>query len=249
MLYILIPSYRDTTLLSRCIESVDRMLKEEPYVLLVNYTHMRIGFPQAVNLLFRSALVHGDAEEIVLLSNDVEVLTEDWITQFREAASPRDVGMVGAQCCLPEKDGGWTYLVPHSEYPWYRASEEPYIGPPYETVYPPFSFCYIKPVVIENVGFLDTKFTPGYYEDYDYGLRAWMKDFRSLIQPSVHAKHLLGYTMGKIADFYPTKQAEYHMDKWGWLVKDRTPSEVLKLLKDGTWRDLLHVHVTRNRPS
>ena len=82
-----------------------------------------------------------------------------------------------------------------------------------------------------DVGLLDEKFSPGYYEDYDWGLRAWMKGYPSMIEPKTTYRHLLGYTMGKIPGFYPTKQAEYHMEKWSWLVKDKTPQQLLEALK------------------
>ena len=63
------------------------------------------------------------------------------------------------------------------------------------------------------------------------GIRAWLKGYKSLIDPSVIFHHVRGVTMGSIPGFYPESQAKYHMEKWGWLVKDKNPHEILCELK------------------
>lgn len=234
MLYILIPSLRDTEYLSKCISSINKTL-HEPYILLVNYTWEKIGFPKAVNTLWRSALAQSDCDELVLLSNDVEILTDNWINMFREL----DVwGMVGGQAQIGRVEGEAYYHHPHSEYPWYRRESTPYSGLPYKVIHTPFSFLYMRRSVLESVGFLDEGFSPGYYEDNDYGVRAWLKGFKSMVEPRIIYRHYLGYTYEthyRNSAWTTSPQAKYYWSKWSYLLDGlETPEQIItKLCGEG----------------
>jgi GT2 family glycosyltransferase len=106
-----------------------------------------------------------------------------------------------------------------------------------ELVYPGFAVAFITKACLNKVGMFDDYFHPGYYEDYDYGVRAWLEGFRVLWFPSVQYKHERGGSFSKaFPDFYPTRQANYFHAKYPFLKHGQDSREALKILKQRSKR-------------
>ncbi|WP_282941176.1 glycosyltransferase family 2 protein [Paenibacillus sp. RC67] len=195
MTSIIIPNYNGLHLLEPCIQSIREHTKTAYEIIVVdNGSHdgsvpycinekiklislpFNRGFPYACNLGLRTAV--GDA--LLLLNNDT-LLTPHWLDHMlRCLYSAEDIGIVG----------------PVTNY----ASGKQQITEPFTTVtemaeqynHPDHSkwqqtervigLCFLfKRELMNKIGFLDERFSPGHLEDDDYCYRARQAGFRLMI--------------------------------------------------------------------
>ncbi|QJD84080.1 glycosyltransferase family 2 protein [Cohnella herbarum] len=195
---IIIPTYNRLDLLQRCIYSI-RQYTEMPYEIIVvdngstdgtaswcmqqNLALLSLprneGFPIACNKGLR--LSSGDT--LVLLNNDT-VVTKNWLSNMSAALlSSSEVGIVGPvtnyasgsqQVQYPFEDLAEfqriAVEVNVSDYAkWVRV--ERIVG-----------FCFVfRRSLMEKIGLLDERFSPGHYEDDDFCLRTRLHGFSLLV--------------------------------------------------------------------
>jgi GT2 family glycosyltransferase len=148
------------------------------------------GFPAGVNQAASAA----SGEFLLLLNNDTEVLDNSLETAVRFLAENRDVGAVGGRVllldgtlqeagCLLGRDG-------HSSQ-YGRGS--PPSAPEYQfrrdVDYCSAAFLMTPRAVFRQLGGLDEAFSPGYFEDADYGIRLWRSGWRVVYLPEVAIVH------------------------------------------------------------
>lgn len=195
---IIIPSYNGLGLLRSCVESIRRHT-EVPYEIIivdngssdetVAYAVREKlvlfalpgnrGFPEACNR--GMSIASGD--QLLLLNNDVEVQPR-WLSNMLAALwSASEVGLVGPvtnfasgrqQIDLPwAGEADFTSLAERMNRPDPAKWQE---------VRRLIGMCLLmKREVLENVGYLDERFSPGHYEDDDYSYRARQRGYKLLV--------------------------------------------------------------------
>ncbi len=172
--------------------------KEFPFVRVIN-NDSNIGFPAAVN----KAIVNTLGEYVLLLNNDT-VVTAGWLDRLIEVAeSDKKIGIVGpisneVSGAQKDKDAVYNNMAEMSLY-----AEEIKIKNKDEVVpFPRVAFLctLIKKDVIEKIGGLDERFSPGNYEDDDFCLRAQLAGFKTVIAKDIFIHHYGSVSFKKDGD-------------------------------------------------
>lgn len=230
---IIIPTFNERKLLLDCIYSI-REHTHIPYEIIVvdnastdgtleeliinqipfvSFSSNR-GFPAACNAGMK--LARGNT--LLLLNNDV-LLTPNWLGHMLECLHHReDIGIVG----------------PMTNY----ASGIQQIGEPYTNlvdmilkynlgnrgkyteVQRLIGFCFLfKREVMDGIGLLDERFSPGHYEDDDYCYRARQAGYRLMIAEDTFIFHHGSASFGKKSEeefqAIVARSRNLFMDKWG----------------------------------
>lgn len=225
--YVLIPSYGNVDRLRTCLLSLQPAHRTDLRT-LINYASEGLGhaegFTVATNQLLRAAQAEG-AESVFVVSDDTHMQTEDWATKILEYAKENpDVGAIMPMEIIPGK--GFA-LLPHSGETRPLDSTEPE-----EIAYPMFAFVWIRGTALANVGLLDERFNPGYYDDYDYGIRLWQKGYRCVWLPTVCFMHERGVTMGKYHAGGVGNSAARFQAKYPWTYHGMDTKKLIVKLKE-----------------
>ncbi|MFC4596967.1 glycosyltransferase family 2 protein [Cohnella hongkongensis] len=195
---IIIPTYNGLDWLRRCVDSI-RRYTELPYEIIVvdngsqdgtaawclreKLTLVSLprndGFPAACN----RGLLLSSGDTLVLLNNDT-VVTPNWLGNLSAALySAANVGIVGPVTNYADGPQQVRYSFENLEEfqrvakavnapdrsKWNRA--ERVVG-----------FCFVfRRELMETIGLLDERFSPGHYEDDDYCLRARLHGYGLLV--------------------------------------------------------------------
>ncbi|MCE3202970.1 glycosyltransferase family 2 protein [Paenibacillus sonchi] len=206
MTSIIIPTYNRLSLLSSCVEAV-REYTELPYEIIVidnastdgtdaycrenKLTFISLpqnrGFPAACNLGMQ--LASGD--ELLLLNNDV-IVSQGWLTHLKNALySAPDVGIVGP--VTNYASGRQQISVPYTDISGFHAEAERLgLRGPSEWIGTQrlVGLCFLfKRELLDTIGFLDERYSPGHYEDDDYCYRARLRGYRLLIAGNCLVHH------------------------------------------------------------
>lgn len=150
-------------------------LQMQPDIRLVKNVE-NVGFPRGCNQGIRKA----KGENILLLNNDV-VVTEQWLTNLLKCLyAKEDTAAVG-----PVTNNASYYSSIHTSYgdiqemqdfaKLYNQSDEN----KWEERMKLIGFCMlIKKTILDEIGLLDERFTPGNYEDDDLSLRMFEKGYK-----------------------------------------------------------------------
>jgi len=173
------------------------------YDLVRNKDNM--GYSKGNNVGIRYAMKKYKPKYILLLNNDVAIADPKWLDKLIEVAS-RDgkIGIVGCKLLYPDgriqhagirfAGSRITFGAGHIGY------GERDVGQ-YDRVYEVQGITgacmLIKSEVLKEVGLLDERFTPYWYEDVDYSLRAGKK-FKIMFVGTTKVIHLEGSTFKKI---------------------------------------------------
>lgn len=195
---IIIPTYNGLHLLRTCIEAI-KTWTDTPYEIIVvdnastdgtaDYCRMsgitfislpdNRGFPAACNL----GLLLASGDEVLLLNNDV-VVSAGWLSNLKAAlySSPY-VGIVGPVTNYAsgrqQIKTGYTGLAEFHAAARHANIPDPRKWVPVKRL---VGLCFLlKREVLESVGLLDERFSPGHYEDDDYCYRARLQGYRLLI--------------------------------------------------------------------
>jgi GT2 family glycosyltransferase len=149
------------------------------------------------NLLAQS---YPDAD-ILLLNNDVEILSSDWLWQLADAAySSPDIaaaggllldseGRISEAGAVLQADGSGRNLgrgLPETAAP----------AGPYFVGYCSGCLLYMKRESLKRVGLLDPLFAPMYYEDVDWQFRAHLLGLKTVFTPNARVRHHEGSSAG-----------------------------------------------------
>jgi len=203
---IIIPTNDRLDLLIRCVESVRRYSPEDAEIIVVDNgsadgtiswclsERVRFvslarneGYPAACNKGLRVAA--GDA--LVLLNNDT-VVSPRWLDNLLAALySAPDIGMVGP--VTNYASGRQQVRYPYADLEEFqRIAAEVNVSDPAKWIRAEriVGVCLaFRRELMERIGLLDERFSPGHYEDDDYCLRARLHGFGLLICPDALIHH------------------------------------------------------------
>lgn len=232
---IIIPTYNGRHLLQACVESI-RQYTDTPYEIIVvdnastdgtdaycrNQQLMYIslpenrGFPYACNMGLQ--LASGD--ELLLLNNDV-IVSFNWLSNLKAALySAADIGIVGP--VTNYASGRQKVSTAYTDMPGYHSeAQAANIRNPMKWMEAVrlVGLCFLfKRTVLNTVGLLDERYSPGHYEDDDYCYRARLKGFKLLIAGDCLVHHEGSASFKQV---YPTELQELvernrklFMSKW-----------------------------------
>jgi GT2 family glycosyltransferase/glycosyltransferase involved in cell wall biosynthesis/Flp pilus assembly protein TadD len=176
------------------------------------------GFPAAVNQGFLEA----KGDDVVLLNNDA-VVTEGWLEELlRVAESDRRIGIVGPmsnRISGAQSDAAATYTTIDEMHRYAARMAEERKN---ETLVVPrvaFFCTLIRRAVLDAVGSVDERFSPGNYEDDDFCLRANIAGFTSVIARGTFVHHYgsKSFLADGVASY--KRRLEHNLDifarKWG----------------------------------
>jgi len=160
--------------------------KHDNYKLILN--NENLGFPKAVN----QAIKISTGKYYLITNNDI-VVTKGWLERMvRVAESDPLVGIVGpisnsVSGVQLDKNASYKNI---SELPVYAAKiREQNANQSMEFPRVAFLCTLIKREVIEKLGGLDERFSPGNFEDDDFCLRAQLAGYKTIIAKDVFIHH------------------------------------------------------------
>lgn len=179
--------------------SVEMLEAEFPETALIENGRNK-GYSKANNQVITRAK-DKSADYVLLLNNDTEIVQENWLTRLVEVSERnQDLGVVGCKVVEPSGEihyDGRYFPLSNFLYPWTKAK---YRYNRHEFNNTDDSFEYIDEVVgavflikmdlIETIGGLDEGYSPAYYEESDYCVRAWDAGYRVAYVPDVEVVHL-----------------------------------------------------------
>jgi GT2 family glycosyltransferase len=208
-LSIILIAYNQAKYTSECINSIkehtninyeiiliDNASNDETQKLFSNdLNHLRyfrndhnVGFPAAVNQGIKEAL----GNYILILNNDT-VLTTNLIDRLIEVAeTDPNIGIVGPisnEVSGLQKDENAKYNSIEEMHKYAAEVREKNKGQILHFPRVAFLCTLIKREVIEKIGGLDERFSPGNYEDDDFCLRAQLAGYKTVIAKDVFIHH------------------------------------------------------------
>lgn len=240
--YILLPTYGELDLVWRCVEAIEEHIGCLEPTILINYESDSIGlkgggFTGACNRLMNMALSDPHLHGVYVVGNDTKVVTDDFNHKVLTYAQKNpSVGSIMFAERIPNDvysrlPGGNTAFPIHKDN---IPTEEDILDkyPDREIPYPMLAFAWIRGETLRQVGVLDERFAPGYYDDFDWGARAWLAGWATMWVPSLQFNHLRGHTMGRLYPNSGADGARKFYEKYPYLRFGQNEAEVLKMLKD-----------------
>ncbi|PJI09696.1 MULTISPECIES: glycosyltransferase family 2 protein [Clostridium] len=151
------------------------------------YNKVNEGFPKGCNVGIKKA----SGSEILLLNNDV-IVTSNWLLNLKKCLySDNKIGAVGpvTNTCYGKQK---IFVKYNSLYEMQRFAKKYNVSNSNRWVKTRglVGFCIlIKMKVINNLGYLDERFTPGNFEDDDYCLRMVRKGYKLMICKDTFVHH------------------------------------------------------------
>ena len=189
--------------------SVELVQKEFPQVRLIENVNNE-GFSKANNQGIRYALLN-NADYVLLLNNDIEIAEPKWLeTMVRVFAANSRIGIVGCKLLFfggkIQHAGGIIKL----RGAYHRGEGETDRGQFDRVEYVDYvtgAALLIKKDVIQKIGFLDEGYSPLYFEDTDWCVRAFLYGFKIAYTPHPALIHHCGVSASKLG---PSKKNFYY---------------------------------------
>lgn len=250
---IIILTHNQLTYTKLCIDSI-RQYTTEPYEIIVVdnasvdataawlrkqkdikciFNKENAGFPKGCNQGIQLA----EGTEILLLNNDT-IVTKDWLRNLKRALySDATIGAVG-----PVTNSCSNYQA--IAVPYKNVNELAAFAADYNTMTNPdkwenktklVGFCLlVKKSVVDLIGVLDERFTPGNFEDDDYSLRILAQGYQLLVCNDTFIHHYGSVSFKEKPAAYGQlleKNAAKFKEKWGFeaLYTARCQNELLEL--------------------
>ncbi len=216
-------------------------LKEQKNIKIV-LNNENMGFPKGCNQGIKKANPNYD---ILLLNNDT-IVTENWLDNLNKCLYSDDkIGAVGAVCNHNENLQGVNFSYENFDIMQELAKANNISNKEkWEEKVFLIGFCIlIKRNVLEEIGYLDEEYTPGYIDDNDLSLRIIKNGYKLMLCHDCFIHHYLGSAFRKdLTKFYPilSKNREYFKNKWGFetFAFDDIKYASLKILEDMDKNDL-----------
>lgn len=180
-------------------------------------------------------ITYSKGEYLVLLNNDIEILTQDWLEQLLGNCQRNDVGIVGTRLYYPDNTYQHAGIVVGIDgiaanmYPGMRREREGYLHKAalqlnYSAV--TAAFLMIRRSVFEEIGGFEEQLAVA-FNDVDLCLRAGAAGYLVVYDPYVEAYHYESKSRGKedtkekIHRF--GQEIEFFRKRWIRLLKDGDP--------------------------
>ncbi len=147
-----------------------------------------LGFPKAVN----QGIIAASGKYVLLLNNDT-IVTKGWLKRMVDIAeSDKNIGMVGplsnaVSGVQIDKEASYKTIEEMHQYAANKKEEnkEKFFE------FPRLAFLctLIKRELIEKIGGLDERFTPGNFEDDDFSLRTQLAGYKTIVAQDVFIHH------------------------------------------------------------
>jgi GT2 family glycosyltransferase len=233
---IIIPTYNGLPLLAECVEAIQKYT-DVPYEIIVvdngsidgttsfcKANHIRFlslpenrGFPIACN--YGMLLASGD--NLLLLNNDV-VVSHRWLTNLLHCLhSSSSIGIVGPVTNYvsgrQKVDVSYENL---DEFHWMADAMNRSDRSKWQDVSRIVGLCFLfKRELMDRIGLLDERFSPGHYEDDDYCYRSRQAGYRLIIAGDVLVHHHGSASFRKQGQEELDRLVETNyrkfIDKWG----------------------------------
>jgi GT2 family glycosyltransferase len=159
------------------------------------------GFSRANNKGIRHALAN-NAEYVLLLNNDVQIIDEKWLENLIDVfESDKKIGIVGCKLLFPNGKIQHTGGIINLSGGHNRGEGEKDAGQ-YDRIeffnFVTGAVLMIKSSVIYKIGLLDEGFTPLYYEDVDWCVRARLCGYKVAYTPNPKLIHHCGSSANKL---------------------------------------------------
>lgn len=209
---IVIPVFNQLEYTKQCIESIENTINERVRIIVVDnassddtlsylnkvfsakiemaviHNKSNKGFPEAVNQGIKKA----EGEFVIIANNDI-VFTEGWLERMIELVQPGSgisiVGPISNEVSGLQKDENAKYNSIDEMHKYAKSIREKNKGDVLHFPRLAFLCTLIKREVIESIGGLDERFSPGNYEDDDFCLRAQLAGFKAAIAKDVFVHH------------------------------------------------------------
>lgn len=221
-----------------CLESIRKYTKERTYELIivdngsqdgtVDYikglkgikfilNESNRGFPQGCN---QGIQIANKENDILLLNNDV-IVTNNWLLNLNKCLySSKDIGAVGAvtnSCSyLQTINASYKNLNELQDFAKVNNISD---SNRWEERLKLVGFCMlIKREVLDKIGLLDQRFTPGNFEDDDYSLRIIREGYRLMLCKDCYIHHFCSVSFNKNLSFLSNSMLinrEKFYKKWG----------------------------------
>lgn len=157
------------------------------------------GFAKANNQVIEYAMEKA-SDYVLLLNNDTKIIETGWLSRLVEIGeTEQDIGIVGCKVVEPSGKihyGGRYFPLSSFLFPYHKGKFKYNI---YENSNSYENFQYIDDVVgavflikvdlIDDIGYLDEGFSPAYFEESDYCVRAWDENYKVAYCPEVVVQH------------------------------------------------------------
>lgn len=199
-----------------------------------------LGYPKAVNQGIKSS----SADYVCVINNDTLVFDE-WLDEMiRVAEGSKGIGIVNPANNFGRKKP-W-----NKTYGRYAREATAGMQGQYAETASPAGFCYlIKREVISKIGLWDEQFSPGYFEDTEYALRAKQAGYKSVFAKGAFVFHLEHASFRKRGFNALFKQSEekfyklykrpqrilYVLAKTGNAYYNKIKEESYKLAENSNW--------------
>jgi GT2 family glycosyltransferase len=176
------------------------MLQENfPHIQLIK-NKANMGFSIANNQGIKIALANG-AKQVLLLNNDIEITDNKWLETLTEILeSDPKIGIVGCKLLYPDGTIQHAGGVIKLRGAYHRGDREKDVGH-YDQVqfvdYVTGAALLIKAKVIREIGLLDEGFSPIYWEDCDWCVRARLYGYKIAYTPKPALIHHCGKDTAK----------------------------------------------------
>ena len=180
---------------------MDAWSKRDPRVRFVRHD-VPFNFSEINNFAVREC---ARGEQVVLLNNDIEIISEDWIEALLEYAQQPEVGVVGGKLYYPDRTlqhagviVGLGGVAGHShkhfgrDDPGYKF--RPHIPQNLSAV--TAACCMVRRAVYDEVGGLDEERYRVAFNDVDFCLRVLARGYRNVFTPYCEAWHYESRTRG-----------------------------------------------------
>ncbi|OAB74071.1 glycosyltransferase [Paenibacillus crassostreae] len=248
---IIILTYNKLEYTQTCIESIRRYTERGTYQIIIVdncstdgtrewladqtdiltiFNEENVGFPKGCN----QGIELTSSGDILLLNNDV-LVTENWLALLQECLhSSPDIGAVG-----PTHNGEVSVNYNTADELWdFARSYNSNDSSKWEKRLKLIGFAMlIKRNVVEDIGLLDERFSPGNCEDTDYSFRIIQNGKKIIFCNNVFIHHYGSVSFGEMKETYTVLLEENRkkfVDKWGFhsYLDSATRHDLISLIDD-----------------
>jgi len=237
---------------------IDNASSDETIEALKKYNKVKVisnsenlGFPKAVN----QGILEAQGDYILLANNDI-VVTDGWLERMLEIAEAHpEIGIVGPisnSVSGRQFDKNAKYESIEDMHKYAAKVKKEKKGQFFQFPRVAFLCTLIKKEVIDKIGGLDERFSPGNFEDDDFCLRAQMAGYKTVIATDVFIHHYGSVSFKANGESEYAKRIEINkqkfVDKWSadpeeiW-IKGNKPNQ--RDVKFAINSDLFNQHIER----